>query len=339
MLASSNITRVRIFQIGDLVYNTEVRNAILLANQTQRAFNFTFEDEKFPLDEKFKLSNGGYNIDEAIPLDMRNIAADKPIIFITSQPYSDKYSENDPEGYFFSQLGGKQYTFGVLSTYLWKNFNSDRRIQPYILFHLACVAFDLCANFSYHDETRGCPFDYCDTPNDIDRAMQNPSLCHECSKIMATAIKRGGRNILEQVVAAKRLLNRAIGKKLVFVAMPFKDAMKPVFEVVRETLEEHGWEVVRADHVEHHPRNIIDTIIYLILASDLIIAEVTKANPNVFYELGWAFATDQDVVLLTQGKKIPFDVNTERAIIYTQDETGMKHLAEKLVKAVGISVE
>ena len=325
---------IELFQIGELTEYAKINNAVVLANQVQKAFYFKFSNRKYPLSDDFKLSNGGYDIDEAIPAKMRTRGAARPVIFVTSQPYSDKESENDPEGFYFSQLAGKD-SFGVLSTYLWSTLPQARPIQPYFLFYLACVAFDICADLSMHEETRGCPFDYCDNPSDVDKAMQAGGLCAECSHHLNSVIKRGGRGILEQAAAAERLLNRAVNKKQAFVAMPFLHDLDPVFETIRNALSEYGWKVVRADEM-YHPRNILDVITYLILSSDLIIADVTGKNPNVFYELGWAFAMDQHVILLTQDQDIPFDVQSERAIKYAF--TDMKLLAQLLLKAVGISV-
>lgn len=325
---------VELFQIGELAERARIYNAVVLANKTQKEFNFIFGDHRYPLLENYKLKNGGYNIDEAIPAKMRAGGAEKPVIFVTSQPYSDKDSENDPEGFYFSQLAGKD-KFGVLSTYLWTSLQQTRPIQPYFLFYLACVAFDLCADLSMHEETRGCPFDYCDNPSDIDQSMQSGALCAECSHQLNGVIKRGGRRILQQAAAAERLLNRAVNKKQAFVAMPFLHDLEPVLETIKNALSEHGWRVVRADEI-YHPRNILDVITYLILSSDLIIADVTGKNPNVFYELGWAFAMNQDVILLTQDHEIPFDVQSERAIKYTS--TDLEQLARLLLRAVGITV-
>lgn len=102
-----------------------------------------------------------------------------------------------------------------------------------------------------------------------------------------------------------------------------------MYDVVRRTLEANEWEVVRADRIAR-PRRITDAIVQAILSSDLVVADLTGENPNVFYELGLAHAAGCDAVLLTQDRSIPFDVKVERAIMYRASERGLAKLAEEL---------
>jgi len=335
MPARGEPIRYRVFQIGELQRAAQASNAIELANQTQNGFRFEFDDRRqFALEERFRLANGGYDLDAAVGSLLRGRRLPKPVVFLTSLPYSDRSSQQDPNGFFFCDLAVEDGVI-IVSTYLWDQLPpEDRRIQPYILFSLASIAFDFCAGLSVHDETRGCPFDYCDVPSDIDKSLQAPGLCPECSRHLDRAL-RARQCRLEQAVAAERLLNRAAGRKQAFVAMPFSPEMEPVFTSVRKALEGHSWKVVRADDVSY-PRSITDAIVHLILASDLVVADVTGSNPNVFYELGWAHAVEQDVLLLTQEERIPFDVTTERAIRYAPDEQGAAQLVRQLSEAVGI---
>ncbi|MDD5483490.1 MAG: hypothetical protein PHP98_07555 [Kiritimatiellae bacterium] len=324
---------VSLYQIGKLDVLPEVQNSVVLANQTQQAFRFVFKNDAFPLPETLRLRNGGYDVESAVRSLIRRCRGrvGAPAFFITSQPYTDQASQEDPDGLFFSGLVVAE-ELGVISTHLWQKLPGARRIQPYILFCLSSIAFDICAGISVHDETRGCPFDYCDKPSDIDKAFDASGLCQECSRHMNRAL-RTGRATIEQAGAAERLLNRAAGKKQAFVAMPFTPDMKSVFKTIRRTLQGHGWKVVRVDETAY-PRSITDAVIHSILASNLVIADITGGNPNVFYELGWAHATDQDVLLLTQEEKIPFDVTTERAIIYTLGTKGIARLMRQLLQAI-----
>ncbi|MCX5676200.1 MAG: hypothetical protein NTX87_14435 [Planctomycetota bacterium] len=328
--------RYAVYQIGALQYSSEVRNATTLANQTQHAFYFDFQDRRFSLAKQHRLANGGYDLNSAISVLLQRYRIPRPVVFITSEPYTDLSSQHETDlnkGFFFSEFCVEKGVAAV-STHLWQGLPGDRRVQPYVLFTLASVAFDFCAELSIHDETRGCPFDYCDLPIDIDKALLAPGLCPECSRLLDRAL-RTGKATLDQSAAAERLLNRAAGRKQAFVAMPFRPDLETVFMAVRKLLEKHNWKVVRADEVSY-PRSITDAIIYSILASDLVIADVTGSNPNVFYELGWAHAVEQDVLLLTQEREIPFDVTTERAIKYTPDQRGVAQLVRGVSRAVGI---
>ncbi len=333
MSARRETVKFSVFQVGELTCAAEVRNAIDLANQTQEAFRFTFHDRRFHLDERYRLKNGGYNLDQAISGLAKRHRLPLPTIFVTSQPYSDHDSQNDPNGFFFSEFHVGDDIL-VVSTYPWDVLPGERRAQPYMLFTLASIGFDRCAAISIHYETRGCPFDYCDVPSDIDRAFQATLLCSECSRQLDRSLRKG-RATLEQAGASVRLLNRAAGRKQAFVAMPFCAELDPVFFAIRGLLEGANCRYIRADDVTY-PRSITDAIIYSILASDLIIADVTGNNPNVFYELGWAHAMNQDVIILTQEDKIPFDVTTERAIKYKGDEGGIKDLLRRMSRTEGI---
>jgi len=51
--------------------------------------------------------------------------------------------------------------------------------------------------------------------------------------------------------------------------------------------------------------------------SALCFAELTSDNPNVWYELGYAFAMDKDVVMVTEERqKFPFDIQHRQIINY-----------------------
>ena len=61
--------------------------------------------------------------------------------------------------------------------------------------------------------------------------------------------------------------------------------------------------------------------------SDIVIAEITPANPRVFYELGYARALGKPTILLAQrGGKLPFDIASYRVVFY-DDSIGGKSRA------------
>ncbi|MDK7536035.1 hypothetical protein OWP14_29035, partial [Bacillus paranthracis] len=60
--------------------------------------------------------------------------------------------------------------------------------------------------------------------------------------------------------------------------------------------------------------------------SDLIVADLTDLNPNVFYELGIAHALRKNVILLTQQiDELPFDLRSYRVLSYS---TNFKKILE-----------
>jgi hypothetical protein len=69
--------------------------------------------------------------------------------------------------------------------------------------------------------------------------------------------------------------------------------------------------VVRGDQMAPVGR-ITDNIVHHLLHSDIIIADVTGRNPNVFYEVGIAHAFHRPIILIIDdAKNIPFDTHAE----------------------------
>ena len=176
--------------------------------------------------------------------------------------------------------------------------------------------------------------DYCERPADIRKALLAESfLCIECERSLDRRL-RGGVTTLDQAAAARRLLNRARGRQSAFVAMPFRIQLDRTNRAIQRALRRAGWLVVRADQVPR-PRTITDKIILEIISADLVVADLTWRNPNVFYEIGFAHAGGIDVVLLTQHRDLPFDVQGEVAVRYSSTDSGLRRLAVELIRLAG----
>ena len=120
-------------------------------------------------------------------------------------------------------------------------------------------------------------------------------------------------------------------KPSAFVIMPLDEALKPVYELlIRPILEEEGFDVERADDIESQ-QNILKDILNKIRSSDLIVADLTDLNPNVFYELGIAHAFRRNVLLLTQTiEEVPFDLRPYRLLEYNTHFARIEDAREKL---------
>lgn len=107
-------------------------------------------------------------------------------------------------------------------------------------------------------------------------------------------------------------------KPRAFVIMPFQHEFDAIYTMfIKETLVEAGFEVFRADDIRSQ-NSIIGDIVSSILTSDLVVADLSEANPNVFYELGLAHAFRKPVILLTQDvEDVPFDLRSYRLIRYS----------------------
>ncbi|WP_454115253.1 hypothetical protein [Microbacterium lacticum] len=86
--------------------------------------------------------------------------------------------------------------------------------------------------------------------------------------------------------------------------------------IVKKAFQGDEWQVVRADE-ETSPDSITTQVIGRIVEADLIVADLTDHNPNVFYELAVAHGYQKPVIHLMQdGQKVPFDVVDQRVIFY-----------------------
>lgn len=86
--------------------------------------------------------------------------------------------------------------------------------------------------------------------------------------------------------------------------------------IIQPAAEECGYKVSRADKMEK-PGLITSQIIQRIMEDDLVVADLTEHNPNVFYELAIRHARRKPVIhIISEGEKIPFDVANSRTIYF-----------------------
>lgn len=107
-----------------------------------------------------------------------------------------------------------------------------------------------------------------------------------------------------------------------FVMQPFQGALGTYYEsIFKPAIEQTGLQPVRADADIFGTGKIIDQIWRGINAADVLVAELTSKNPNVFYELGIAHALRKPVVLVSSNEDdVPFDLRHIRVILYDQTD-------------------
>jgi len=122
---------------------------------------------------------------------------------------------------------------------------------------------------------------------------------------------------------------------LCFVLMPFEQPWSArVFATVRATVEDMGYRCLRAD--EDHGSIVLQDIWHRINEAAFVIADLTAANPNVYYELGLAHTVGTETVpLIQQGEQIPFDQRSYRIVIYEDNPTGHEQLSYELASRIG----
>ena len=116
-------------------------------------------------------------------------------------------------------------------------------------------------------------------------------------------------------------------KPKAFVVMQFGGEYEDVYEdVVKEVCKSYEVNALRADEVSG-PGLIIADIVRDISTSQLIIADITPVNANVYFEVGYALALGKPTLLLAQkGTPLPFDVAGFRVLFYEDTIGGKKRL-------------
>ncbi len=125
--------------------------------------------------------------------------------------------------------------------------------------------------------------------------------------------------------------------KKCFVVMSFKEEYDDVYELgIKKTVEYCGYECFRLDD-DPGPKHIPERLIHELIEADLVIVDVTEANPNVYYELGISHTLGNKTILLTQSiDKLPFDIRGEFVVSYTSGRQGYKLLYMNLTNSIKV---
>jgi bacterioferritin-associated ferredoxin len=178
-------------------------------------------------------------------------------------------------------------------------------------------------------ENLACMLNYCNELEDLKMCFEAGTLCGRCTTHLHNAVRRGGIS-LDRAASILRIFNLAVGCNHCFIAMPFRESMAPVYDAVSAVFAKPKWKVVRADKIPY-PKRITTAILLEILVSDLVIADLTGGNPNVFYEVGVTHSVGQNLLPIIQKRhRIPFDLHDEAAIRYTDSDDGLRKLQDDI---------
>ena len=120
-----------------------------------------------------------------------------------------------------------------------------------------------------------------------------------------------------------------------FVVMQFSSDYNDLYQdVVVRVCREEGIEPVRADE-QFGPGLIIADITRQIMESQIVIAEISPVNANVYYEVGYAHALDKPTILIAERKtELPFDLSAFRTLFYDNSIGGKARVEEGLRKHI-----
>jgi nucleoside 2-deoxyribosyltransferase len=110
-------------------------------------------------------------------------------------------------------------------------------------------------------------------------------------------------------------------KPFIFVLIPSKKSFKNVYELaIKEAANSCNAYAEKLDE-QIFNEGMLDRIYNQINKADIIIADMSGKNENVFYEVGYAHALGKTVLLLTQNTDdIPFDLKHRQHIKYSPDD-------------------
>jgi hypothetical protein len=113
----------------------------------------------------------------------------------------------------------------------------------------------------------------------------------------------------------------------------YEAALEVWANVILEATKAVGMTALRADTISI-PGEITDQIFRQIRDADVVIADVSEANPNVMYELGLRHATGKLTVQLGEYGRLPFDVAAIRTIQFVRTPGGLVDARKRLEAAL-----
>jgi hypothetical protein len=143
-------------------------------------------------------------------------------------------------------------------------------------------------------------------------------------------VSQAKRSVLSKPVKEAGLKSNA--KPYVFVAMPFREDMEDVYIFgIQGPANDAGYLCERVD-MSVFTGDILSRIKSRIETADLVVADVTGGNANVYLEVGYAWGKDRPTLLLAKkGDELKFDVTGQRCIVYKSINDLAKSLRADLV--------
>ena len=110
-----------------------------------------------------------------------------------------------------------------------------------------------------------------------------------------------------------------------FVAMPFDGSCDLSYnEGIVPVCKDLEMTCIRIDD-DRLVSNIMSAVVKEIYDADIVIADITGSNPNVFYELGISHTLpypNKTIMIAKQGTKFPFDIYHHKIILYNNYDLG-----------------
>ena len=118
-----------------------------------------------------------------------------------------------------------------------------------------------------------------------------------------------------------------------------KKADQVLKHLVRPALKECGYLAQRADEIDE-PGSITSQVIQRVLNDEIVVADLTGHNANVFYELAVRHAIPKPFVqIIEKGQTVPFDITDTRTVFYELSLDGIDAARADLVRKVKAALD
>lgn len=114
--------------------------------------------------------------------------------------------------------------------------------------------------------------------------------------------------------------------------MPFKTELNGIYSKIKSICSDLNIICTRSDEIS--VGSISRGIFEAIFSADIIIADLTFSNPNVFYELGVSHSIGNKTILVTQEDTYPFDISHDYIITYSNTIEGGTTLERELKRLI-----
>jgi len=113
----------------------------------------------------------------------------------------------------------------------------------------------------------------------------------------------------------------------------YEDSLHVMAEVIEPACAKYGLSPVRADSLAR-AGEITTQIFRRLRDDDVVIADLTDANPNVMYELGLRHTRDKLTIQIGEFGRLPFDVSTIRTIQFSRSPIGLIKARDELIRVL-----
>ena len=119
------------------------------------------------------------------------------------------------------------------------------------------------------------------------------------------------------------------------VLTPFDSSFSRIRDTIQRVLREYGVTPIQIDEVIQPGAQWANAITEAIQESDFIVADVSRRNPNVMYELGYAHALRKPTLLMLNSDsagEMPSDLAGYQMAVY--DPSNLTSLKDQVIRFV-----